>query len=125
MSYDVIWHLIPSNIVLAREEDVVTIFSYLSGMYGWIVDGISSLFEPISGQKHAEWPEEGNSSAEVSTRTGVKGANLQSQSRAAKRNYQRSAIGENDKYLYYKYHNINSNNIIHSYDPVIFHVVNV
>ncbi|XP_008307881.1 sentrin-specific protease 2 [Cynoglossus semilaevis] len=57
-------------------------------MYGWIVDGISSLFEPISGQKHAEWPEEGNSSAEVSTRTGVKGANLQSQSRAAKRNYQ-------------------------------------
>nr|XP_046180294.1 sentrin-specific protease 2-like isoform X3 [Oncorhynchus gorbuscha] len=25
-------------------------------MYGWVVDGLSSLFEPITGQKHSGWP---------------------------------------------------------------------
>ncbi|XP_029350432.1 sentrin-specific protease 2 isoform X2 [Echeneis naucrates] len=59
-------------------------------MYGWIVDGISSLFEPISGQNPAEWPEKGSASPEVPTRAAVTAGapRPESQSRPAKRNYQ-------------------------------------
>lgn len=59
-------------------------------MYGWIVDGISSLFEPVTGQKPTEWPGKGNVSEEEPTRPGV-GAGAQRQEnhgRPAKRNYQ-------------------------------------
>lgn len=63
-------------------------------MYGWIVDGISSLFEPVTGQNPTEWPGKGNVSEEVPTRPGVKaGAQQQKgQGRPAKRNYQRSVV---------------------------------
>ncbi|XP_071354524.1 sentrin-specific protease 2 [Trachinotus anak] len=59
-------------------------------MYGWIVDGISSLFEPIAGQNPTEWPGKGNVSQEVPTLPGVQaGAQRQeSHGRPAKRNYQ-------------------------------------
>lgn len=60
-------------------------------MYGWIVDGISSLFEPVTGQNPTEWPGKGNpSQEEVPTRPGVKaGAQRQeNHGRPAKRNYQ-------------------------------------
>ncbi|XP_075964593.1 sentrin-specific protease 2 isoform X2 [Anarhichas minor] len=49
-------------------------------MYGWIVDGISSLFEPVTGK--------GNVSEEVPTRPGVEARAQESHSRPAKRNYQ-------------------------------------
>lgn len=79
-----------AELVLARERGPVTIFSYLSGMYGWIVDGISSLFEPVKGQNPTEWPGKGNVSEGASTRPGVKaGAQRQeNHGRPAKRNYQ-------------------------------------
>uniref|UniRef100_A0A8C5F702 SUMO specific peptidase 2 n=1 Tax=Gadus morhua TaxID=8049 RepID=A0A8C5F702_GADMO len=55
-------------------------------MYGWIVDGISSLFEPVSDQNHTEWP--GNS-AQVPGRSAVTpGTRPESHARPAKRNYQ-------------------------------------
>ncbi|XP_033843712.1 sentrin-specific protease 2 isoform X2 [Periophthalmus magnuspinnatus] len=55
-------------------------------MYGWIVDGISSLFEPLAGQKLTECPvEEGARSS--STRGGNNG-------RAAKRSYHSIDINE-------------------------------
>lgn len=76
------------EIDLARVEDLVSIFLYLSGMYGWIVDGISSLFEPITGQNPTEWPGKGNVSGEVHTRAGVT-ARTESHGRPVKRNYQR------------------------------------
>nr|XP_046269161.1 sentrin-specific protease 2 isoform X2 [Scatophagus argus] len=61
-------------------------------MYGWIVDGISSLFEPVTGQNPTEWPGKSNVniSEEVHTRPGVKaGAQRQeNHSRPTKRNYQ-------------------------------------
>ncbi|GAA6213353.1 sentrin-specific protease 2-like [Lates japonicus] len=59
-------------------------------MYGWIVDGISSLFEPVTGQNPTEWPGKGNVSEEIPTRPGVKaGAQRQeNHGRPAKRNYQ-------------------------------------
>ncbi|XP_008275150.1 sentrin-specific protease 2 isoform X2 [Stegastes partitus] len=59
-------------------------------MYGWIVDGISSLFEPISGQNPTEWPGKGNVSQEEPTRPGVRAAarRQESNGRPAKRNYQ-------------------------------------
>ncbi|KAM4541731.1 sentrin-specific protease 2 isoform 1-T1 [Odontesthes bonariensis] len=58
-------------------------------MYGWIVDGISSLFEPIKGQNSTEWPGKRNFSEEGLTRAGVKLAvRRQSHGRPAKRNYQ-------------------------------------
>ena len=92
------------KIVLARVENPVTIFSYLSGMYGWIVDGISSLFEPVSGQKPTEWPTgKGNVSEEGPTRPGARaGAQRQeSHGRPAKRNYQRSVDGLINKFVLY------------------------
>lgn len=58
-------------------------------MYGWIVDGISSLFEPITGQNPTEWPGKGN--GEITTRAAE--AQRQSYARApAKRNYQRLVV---------------------------------
>uniref|UniRef100_UPI0037E9AB61 sentrin-specific protease 2 isoform X2 n=1 Tax=Semicossyphus pulcher TaxID=241346 RepID=UPI0037E9AB61 len=59
-------------------------------MYGWIVDGISSLFEPVSGQNPSEWPGKGNVSAEVPTRPAVRARAQQQEThgRPAKRNYQ-------------------------------------
>ncbi|XP_038566190.1 sentrin-specific protease 2 [Micropterus salmoides] len=59
-------------------------------MYGWIVDGISSLFEPVAGQNPTEWPGKGNVGEEVPTRPVVKaGAQRQeNHGRPAKRNYQ-------------------------------------
>ena len=65
-------------------------------MYGWIVDGISSLFEPATGQNPSEWPGRGNVSGDTSTRPAVRdeAQRQQSHGRAAKRNYQRSVVGE-------------------------------
>ncbi|XP_070699116.1 sentrin-specific protease 2 isoform X1 [Pempheris klunzingeri] len=59
-------------------------------MYGWIVDGISSLFEPVTRQNPTEWPGKGNASEEALKRPGVKaGAQRQeNHGRPAKRNYQ-------------------------------------
>ncbi|XP_070776495.1 sentrin-specific protease 2 isoform X2 [Enoplosus armatus] len=59
-------------------------------MYGWIVDGISSLFEPVTGQNPTEWPGKGNVSEEVPTRPGVKAGEQRQENhgRPAKRNYQ-------------------------------------
>lgn len=78
------------KLVLDRVEDPVTILSYVSGMYGWIVDGISSLFEPVTGQNHNEWPGKGNVSQDIPTRPGVDEQRHESLIRPAKRNYQRS-----------------------------------
>uniref|UniRef100_A0A3Q2P6X5 Sentrin-specific protease 2 n=1 Tax=Fundulus heteroclitus TaxID=8078 RepID=A0A3Q2P6X5_FUNHE len=49
-------------------------------MYGWIVDGISSLFEPVTGQSHTEWPAKRSGSGEGARRQDSHG-------RPAKRNY--------------------------------------
>ncbi|XP_053290969.1 sentrin-specific protease 2 [Pleuronectes platessa] len=59
-------------------------------MYGWIVDGISSLFEPATGQNPTEWPGRGYVSGETATRPSVRdeAQRQQSHARAAKRNYQ-------------------------------------
>ncbi|XP_038129314.1 sentrin-specific protease 2 [Cyprinodon tularosa] len=50
-------------------------------MYGWMVDGISSLFEPITRQHHTEWPAKRRGSGEGARRQDSNG-------RPAKRNYQ-------------------------------------
>ncbi|XP_033967637.1 sentrin-specific protease 2 [Pseudochaenichthys georgianus] len=76
------------KLVLDRVEDPVTILSYVSGMYGWIVDGISSLFEPVTGQNYNEWPGQGNVSQDIPTRPGVVEQRHESLIRPAKRNYQ-------------------------------------
>lgn len=57
-------------------------------MYGWIVDGISSLFDSVSGQNPSEWP--GKVSEEEPTRRAAVAVAQQQESsgRAAKRNYQ-------------------------------------
>ncbi|XP_061752111.1 sentrin-specific protease 2 [Nerophis ophidion] len=65
--------------VLARLEDLFAFCVYLSGMYGWILDRISSLFEPDAGQKQ-ETNEEQASGARVRRREG--------HGRPVKRNYQ-------------------------------------
>ncbi|KAM8736971.1 sentrin-specific protease 2 isoform 2-T2 [Acanthopagrus schlegelii] len=59
-------------------------------MYGWVVDGISSLFEPVRGRNPSECPGKGNISEEEPTLPGVKaGAQRQeTPGRPAKRNYQ-------------------------------------
>ena len=61
-------------------------------MYGWIVDGISSLFEPVTDQNRTEWP--GNS-AQVPGRSAVTTGTHrpESHARPAKRNYQRLVYG--------------------------------
>ncbi|KTF75218.1 hypothetical protein cypCar_00023503 [Cyprinus carpio] len=54
-------------------------------MYEWIVDGLSSLFVPFSGEKSAAWPREhGNG---VARAAGTDAQRLEN-SRPAKRNYQ-------------------------------------
>ncbi|XP_059209420.1 sentrin-specific protease 2 [Centropristis striata] len=55
-------------------------------MYGWIVDGISSLFEPVTGQKpnETEWPGRGAAGGERPTRPEPH----EPPGRAAKRSYQ-------------------------------------
>ncbi|KAK7904187.1 hypothetical protein WMY93_016794 [Mugilogobius chulae] len=60
-------------------------------MYGWIVDGISSLFEPLAGKKLNECPAE-----ESSNEDSVRGAapRLDSGGRAAKRSYHSIDINE-------------------------------
>lgn len=87
--------LVVVSLVLARVEESVTIFSYLSGMYGWVLDGISSLFEPVTGPKPAELPSRSRVSGEDPTPPGWKaGAQVQeNHGRPAKRNYQRSVLG--------------------------------
>uniref|UniRef100_A0A674F0S3 SUMO specific peptidase 2 n=1 Tax=Salmo trutta TaxID=8032 RepID=A0A674F0S3_SALTR len=52
-------------------------------MYGWVVDGLSSLFEPITGQKHSGWPGL-NVGGEIDSQR------QDSNARPTKRNYQRS-----------------------------------
>ncbi|XP_020773216.2 sentrin-specific protease 2 isoform X2 [Boleophthalmus pectinirostris] len=56
-------------------------------MYGWIVDGISSLFEPLAGQKLTECPAEESGRSGSSVRGGSSG-------RAAKRSYHSIDINE-------------------------------
>lgn len=89
------------GIDLARTEEPSTLFLYLSGMYGWILDGISSLFEPVTGKNATGWPGKGNVSEEASTRPGVKVGSLKQEShiRPAKRNYQRSVVRIVVKYM--------------------------
>ncbi|KAM7403310.1 hypothetical protein PAMA_003980 [Pampus argenteus] len=57
-------------------------------MYGWIVDGISSLFEPVTGQNPTEWPEKGNVSKGLPTIPDARAQRQESNGRPAKRNYQ-------------------------------------
>ncbi|XP_056282997.1 sentrin-specific protease 2 isoform X1 [Pseudoliparis swirei] len=63
-------------------------------MYGWIVDGISSLFEPVTGPKPTDWPGNGNGNvddegpARAGERARARARLQENHSRAAKRNYQ-------------------------------------
>ncbi|XP_037342159.2 sentrin-specific protease 2 [Pungitius pungitius] len=59
-------------------------------MYGWIVDGLSSLFEPVTRQNPTDWPGKGD---------GVEaGARRQETlSRPAKRNYQSVDVADGDQ----------------------------
>ncbi|KAM9842019.1 sentrin-specific protease 2 isoform 1-T1 [Aulostomus maculatus] len=57
-------------------------------MYGWIVDGISSLFEPVTGQNPTEWPGKGNVNGEIPTLPGARAQRQGSHGRPVKRNYQ-------------------------------------
>ncbi|KAM4541174.1 sentrin-specific protease 2 [Fundulus diaphanus] len=63
-------------------------------MYGWIVDGISSLFEPVTGQNHTEWP------AKRSGSSGEGARRQDSHGRPAKRNYKcvhaADGVGQSD-----------------------------
>lgn len=87
--------LVVVRLVLAGVEESVTIFSYLSGMYGWVLDGISSLFEPVTGPKPAELPSKSHVSGEDHpTPPGWKAGALAQENhcRPAKRNYQRLVV---------------------------------
>uniref|UniRef100_A0A8C6Q7L4 SUMO specific peptidase 2 n=1 Tax=Nothobranchius furzeri TaxID=105023 RepID=A0A8C6Q7L4_NOTFU len=66
-------------------------------MYGWIVDGISSLFEPVSGQNSTEWSGERNDSEKEPTLPDVTTASRlqESGSRPVKRNYQSVFVADN------------------------------
>ena len=64
-------------------------------MYGWIVDGISSLFEPVTGQKPTEWPGKGNISEDIPTVPEARVLREENSSRPAKRNYQRLVVEYN------------------------------
>ncbi|XP_045081436.1 sentrin-specific protease 2 isoform X1 [Coregonus clupeaformis] len=57
-------------------------------MYGWVVDGISSLFEPKTGQKHSGWPGL-NVGGEIDSQR------RDSNARPTKRNYQSVHVSEN------------------------------
>lgn len=65
-------------------------------MYGWIVDGISSLFEPVTGQNPTEWPGKGNVSEGKPTIPDARAQRQESNGRPAKRNYQRWVVEDND-----------------------------
>uniref|UniRef100_A0AAV2JHY5 Ubiquitin-like protease family profile domain-containing protein n=1 Tax=Knipowitschia caucasica TaxID=637954 RepID=A0AAV2JHY5_KNICA len=75
------------SVVLARRDPRHPVFWVLSGMYGWIVDGISSLFEPLAGQKLTESPAEESSVRGETQR-------LENSGRAAKRSYHSINIHE-------------------------------
>lgn len=64
-------------------------------MYGWILDGISSLFEHVTENNPIVWPGKGNVSEGVHTRPGVKAGSGQQENHArpAKRKCQRSVVG--------------------------------
>lgn len=102
-----------ARLVLARVEESFTIFSYLSGMYGWVLDGISSLFEPVTGPKPAELPSKSHVGGENHhpTPPGWKaGAQAQeSHGRPAKRNYQRSVVGVIVRILWCSVHRLITN----------------
>uniref|UniRef100_A0A673B641 Sentrin-specific protease 2-like n=1 Tax=Sphaeramia orbicularis TaxID=375764 RepID=A0A673B641_9TELE len=72
-------------------------------MYGWIVDGISSLFEPVTGQNPNEWPGKGNVSENIPQLSGLKvGPQRQEgDGRPAKRNYRRLVQEDNLCFLCY------------------------
>ncbi|XP_034050949.1 sentrin-specific protease 2 isoform X2 [Thalassophryne amazonica] len=55
-------------------------------MYGWIRDGISSLFEPVTGQNPTEWPGKGNGRESLTPTRRVQ--RPESHCRPAKRTYQ-------------------------------------
>lgn len=74
------------RIVLARPHEEVSILSYLSVIYGWVVDGLSTLFDPITGQKHSGWPGL-NVGGEIDSQR------QDSNARPTKRNSQRSVTG--------------------------------
>uniref|UniRef100_A0A3B4C8H0 Ubiquitin-like protease family profile domain-containing protein n=1 Tax=Pygocentrus nattereri TaxID=42514 RepID=A0A3B4C8H0_PYGNA len=59
-------------------------------MYEWIVDGLSSLFVPFSGESLAVWPTNGNGDGKAPLRTSTSETQHQQQEhyRPAKRNYQ-------------------------------------
>ncbi|XP_021426849.2 sentrin-specific protease 2 isoform X1 [Oncorhynchus mykiss] len=57
-------------------------------MYGWVVDGLSSLFEPITGQKHSGWPGL-NVGGEIDSQR------QDSNARPTKRNYQSVHVSGN------------------------------
>ncbi|KAM9397555.1 sentrin-specific protease 2 isoform 2-T2 [Salvelinus alpinus] len=57
-------------------------------MYGWVVDGLSSLFEPITRQKHSGWPGL-NVGGEIDSQR------QDSNARPTKRNYQSVHVSEN------------------------------
>ncbi|XP_071243880.1 sentrin-specific protease 2-like isoform X2 [Salvelinus alpinus] len=57
-------------------------------MYEWVVDGLSSLFEPITGQKHSGWPGL-NVGGEIASQR------QDSNARPTKRNYQSVHVSEN------------------------------
>ncbi|XP_020360192.1 ubiquitin-like-specific protease 1C isoform X3 [Oncorhynchus kisutch] len=57
-------------------------------MYGWVVDGLSSLFEPITGQKHSGWPGL-NVGGEIDSQR------QDSNARPTKRNYQSIHVSGN------------------------------
>lgn len=81
------------EIVLDRVEDRATLLSYLSGMYGWIVDGLSSLFEPVTRQNTTDWPGKGDGVEAGARRQETLG-------RPAKRNYQRSVVEDDPLFLF-------------------------
>lgn len=77
---------------LALVKDRVSILSFLSGMYGWIVDGIYSLFEPITGQTPIQWPR--NVAGDIPALAEERRQEYH-QSRPGKRNYQSVYVAEN------------------------------
>lgn len=74
------------SVDLALKNEAESYSSWWFVMYEWIVDGLSSLFVPFSGEKSAAWPREhGNG---VARAAGTDAQRLEN-SRPAKRNYQR------------------------------------
>ncbi len=79
------------NIDLAQTNEAESYSSWWFVMYEWIVDGLSSLFVPFSGEKSAAWPSEHGDC--VARAAGTDTQRLENSNvRPAKRNYQRCAI---------------------------------